>query len=141
MIRPTVRLRLTLWYASIFLLGGAVLLAISYVVVSRSTASFPTRVGEQLKANGGVITVAGGPAATVPPGLPATKILLPAGLPASDRRLVLRLEQARTAATLRAAAVMRATGRSARPATIQPASRETSVVAARASAKSVAIWP
>ena len=43
MIRPTVRLRLTLWYASIFLLGGAVLLAISYVVVSRSTASFPTR--------------------------------------------------------------------------------------------------
>jgi len=97
-IRPTVRLRLTLWYASIFLLGGAVLLAISYVVVSRSTASFPTRVGEQLKANGGVITVAGGPAATVPPGLPATKILLPAGLPASDRRLVLRLEQARTAA-------------------------------------------
>ena len=45
-MRPTVRLRLTAWYASIFLLGGAVLLAISYVIVSRSTSSFPARVGE-----------------------------------------------------------------------------------------------
>ena len=38
-MRPTVRLRLTAWYASIFLLGGALLLAISYVIVSRNTSS------------------------------------------------------------------------------------------------------
>src|SRR5262249_41369159 len=51
-MRPTVRLRLTAWYASIFLLAGAILLTISYVIVSRNTTSFTTRVGAQLTAKG-----------------------------------------------------------------------------------------
>src|SRR5712691_5912189 len=52
MIRPTVRLRLTAWYGSIFLLGGAALLAISYVIVSNNISSFPTRVARQLVRSG-----------------------------------------------------------------------------------------
>jgi signal transduction histidine kinase len=38
--RPTVRLRLTLWYASIFLLAGTVMLAVAYVIVSRSLTAY-----------------------------------------------------------------------------------------------------
>jgi signal transduction histidine kinase len=47
-MRSTVRLRLTAWYASIFLLGGAVLLAISYVIVSHNTATFPVQVKQEM---------------------------------------------------------------------------------------------
>ena len=64
-MRPTVRLRLTAWYASIFLLGGAVLLAISYVIVSRNTSNLPIRVTQKLAAagavTGGVIGLTSGP--------------------------------------------------------------------------------
>jgi signal transduction histidine kinase len=88
-IRPTVRLRLTAWYASIFLLGGAVLLAISYAIVSRNTTSFPTRVGERLRAEGAVTRVVVRPPARPPPTLRIT---------GPDRQTLLRLERARQAA-------------------------------------------
>jgi signal transduction histidine kinase len=52
MIRPTVRLRLTAWYASIFLLAGSALLAVSYVIVSDNTASFPDRVAQEMARRG-----------------------------------------------------------------------------------------
>jgi signal transduction histidine kinase len=88
-MRPTVRLRLTAWYASIFLLGGAALLAISYLIVSRNTTSFPTRVTERLTARTGVqLRVEVGPA-VVPPALRLT---------APDRQTFLRLARARQAA-------------------------------------------
>jgi signal transduction histidine kinase len=100
-MRPTVRLRLTAWYASIFVLGGAVLLAISYLIVSRNTTDFPTRVGQRLTAKVGValgvpgVAVESGTTA-VPPEkiLPATI----APLSAPDRQTFLGLEQARQAA-------------------------------------------
>ena len=94
-MRPTVRLRLTAWYASIFLLGGGVMLAISYVIVSRNTGSFPTRVGEQLVVSGDVVNMPGaptqlGPSTTSPAGVPS--------LTGPDRGTVLRLERARQVA-------------------------------------------
>jgi len=94
-MRPTVRLRLTAWYASIFLLGGGVLLAVSYVIVSRNTGSFPNRVGEQLVVSGGAVNAPGaptrvGPAITSPAGVPS--------LTGPDRGTFLRLERARQAA-------------------------------------------
>jgi signal transduction histidine kinase len=92
-MRPTVRLRLTVWYASIFLLGGAVLLAISYEIVSRSTTSFPTRVGERLRAKTGVqLRVQVGP-----PVATETTIVRPP-LTGPDRQTFVRLERARQAA-------------------------------------------
>jgi signal transduction histidine kinase len=48
MIRPSIRLRLTVWYASIFLLAGCVLLAVSYEIVSRNTSAYPARVAAQM---------------------------------------------------------------------------------------------
>jgi signal transduction histidine kinase len=89
-MRPTVRLRLTAWYASIFLLGGGVLLAISYAIVSRNTTNFPTRVGERLRAEGAVTRVVVGPPAGAPP--PTLRITGP------DRQTLVRLERARQAA-------------------------------------------
>jgi signal transduction histidine kinase len=48
MIRPSIRLRLTVWYASIFLLAGCVLLAVSYEIVSRNTSAYPARVAAEM---------------------------------------------------------------------------------------------
>jgi signal transduction histidine kinase len=95
-MRPTVRLRLTAWYASIFLLGGAVLLGISYVIVSRNTNSFPARVGQRLTGTVAVpgVAVAGGTTG-VPPGKILTTI---PPLSAPDRETFLRVEQARKVA-------------------------------------------
>jgi signal transduction histidine kinase len=47
-LRPTVRLRLTAWYASIFFVAGAVLLGASYFIVSRNLARYNVQVEEQL---------------------------------------------------------------------------------------------
>jgi signal transduction histidine kinase len=103
-MRPTVRLRLTAWYASIFLLGGAVLLAISYVIVSRNTGSFPTRVGEQLTVSGGRVLTPEGPI-QVGPGVAA-----PTGvgsLTGPDGAAFVQLEQARQAAEQKVTADLR----------------------------------
>jgi signal transduction histidine kinase len=94
-MRPSVRLRLTAWYASIFLLCGAVLLAISYVIVSRNTSDFPTRVTKKLTVEGG-----GGVVVSIPAGARADaappKNLPPAGpVVQPDPELVLKLEKAR----------------------------------------------
>jgi signal transduction histidine kinase len=90
-MRPTVRLRLTAWYASIFLLGGAVLLAISYAIVSRNTTSFPTRVQERLTVKNGALQ-----------GVTRVEVAPPTGIPPQlrgpDRQTFLRLERARRAA-------------------------------------------
>jgi signal transduction histidine kinase len=93
-MRPTVRLRLTAWYASIFLLGGTVLLAISYMIVSENTSAFPTRVAQKLTAEGGVVAVASGPGEAVPP---AKKVLVPADGPfvKPNPAFLLELEKAR----------------------------------------------
>jgi signal transduction histidine kinase len=92
-MRPTVRLRLTAWYASIFLLGGSVLLAISYVIVSRNTSDFPGLVKQKLAAEGAVPTVSVGVAKD---GATTEKILTP-GVPLVEpgRGLLIRVEQAR----------------------------------------------
>jgi len=101
-MRPTVRLRLTAWYASIFLVGGAVLLAFSYLIVSRNTSSFPIRVKEQLAARGSALAILpGGKVEIPPPPVGATKVLPPGGSPrltllsGPDQRLLRRLEQQR----------------------------------------------
>jgi signal transduction histidine kinase len=93
-MRPTVRLRLTAWYASIFLLLGTALLAISYVIVSRNTSNFPVRVTKELLAGGAV------PTAAVPvgeDGVPPEKVLVPPGvrLVGPDREVLAKLESAR----------------------------------------------
>src|SRR5262245_34877230 len=93
-MRPTVRLRLTAWYASIFLLGGGVLLAISYVIVSRNTSGFPARVGEQLTVSG-VVNVSGA-AIQAEPSL-GSPTAVPS-LPGPDRETILQLERARQVA-------------------------------------------
>src|SRR5262245_15981221 len=99
-MRPTVRLRLTAWYASIFLLGGGVLLAISYVIVSRNTSGFPARVGEQLTVSG-VVNVSGA-AIQAEPSL-GSPTAVPS-LPGPDRETILQLERARKAAEQKATA-------------------------------------
>jgi signal transduction histidine kinase len=96
-MRPTVRLRLTAWYASIFLLGGAGLLAISYVIVSRNTTSFPTRV-EVLTAKDVPVGVTGASVQVGPTVAPLAGTVLPAPLTGPARETFLRLEQARKAA-------------------------------------------
>jgi signal transduction histidine kinase len=93
-MRPSVRLRLTAWYASIFLLCGAVLLAISYVIVSRNTTDFPIQVAKKLTAQDGGIAVAvpaGAGAETVPP----MKLTSVGPLAQPDRAYLLKLENAR----------------------------------------------
>jgi signal transduction histidine kinase len=96
-MRPTVRLRLTAWYASIFLLLGIVLLAISYVIVSRNTSNFPLRVTQKLAAEGAVSTVGvrGGKDVA-----PTEEVLVPPGVPLGqpDRELLARVERARKVA-------------------------------------------
>ena len=94
MIRPTVRLRLTAWYASIFLLLGTALLAISYVIVSRNTTNFPIRVTQKLAAEGAV-SIAAVPVGTN--GVPTTKVFVPPGTPLAgpDSALLARVEKAR----------------------------------------------
>jgi len=95
-MRPTVRLRLTAWYASIFLLGGAVLLAISYAIVSRNTTSFPTRVGERLIPKNGI--PAGVTQVRVQVGSSVRLREIPPPLTNRDRKTLLRFDQARQAA-------------------------------------------
>ena len=78
MIRPSIRLRLTVWYASIFLLAGCVLLAISYEIVSRNTSAYPGRVAAEMARLGTsplrTATDGGGIGMNLPPGAePATK--------------------------------------------------------------------
>jgi signal transduction histidine kinase len=92
-MRPSVRLRLTAWYASIFLLCGAVLLAISYVIVSRNTTDFPVRVEKKLTAQSGIAVAvpAGAEADAVPP----KKLPLVGPLVQPDRAYLLKLEKAR----------------------------------------------
>jgi signal transduction histidine kinase len=96
-MRPSVRLRLTAWYASIFLLCGAVLLAISYVIVSRNTTDFPVRVAKKLTAEGDGIAVAV-PAGSEPSVLPPSKVLTVGPPVQPDRELLIKLEKARKAA-------------------------------------------
>jgi signal transduction histidine kinase len=97
-MRASVRLRLTAWYASIFLLCGAVLLAISYVIVSRNTANFPVRVAQKLTAEGEgfAVSVSGGPE----PGgaVPPEKLSLVGPIVQPDRELLAKLAKARLAA-------------------------------------------
>jgi signal transduction histidine kinase len=78
MIRPSIRLRLTVWYASIFLLAGCVLLAVSYEIVSRNTSAYPDRVAKEMARLGTsplrTATDGGGIGMNIPPGAkPATK--------------------------------------------------------------------
>jgi signal transduction histidine kinase len=93
-MRPTVRLRLTAWYASIFVLGGTVLLAISYVIVTRNTSHFPVLVKQKLAAEEAIPTVSLGVAKD---GTPIKKILVPPGVPLAEpeRGLLIRAERAR----------------------------------------------
>jgi signal transduction histidine kinase len=94
-MRPTVRLRLTAWYASIFLLGGAVLLAISYVIVSRNTTSFPTRVELLAAENDVPVGVTGAGVEVGPTVAPPSKV---PSLTGAERETILRIDQARKAA-------------------------------------------
>jgi methyl-accepting chemotaxis protein len=100
MIRPTVRFRLTAWYASIFLLGGTVLLAISYVIVTRNTSDFPIRVKQALAADGaaGAVVSVGAKTGGVPP--QKVQVQVPPGVPVPepDRGLLVKLERARIVA-------------------------------------------
>jgi len=78
MIRPSIRLRLTVWYASIFLLAGCVLLAVSYEIVSRNTSAYPDRVAAEMARLGTsplrTATDGGGIGTNIPPGAePATR--------------------------------------------------------------------
>jgi signal transduction histidine kinase len=94
-MRPSVRLRLTAWYTSIFLLCGAVLLAISYVIVSRNTSDFPTRVAKKLTVEGGggvIVSIPAGAGADAAP--PKTPPLIGPVLQ-SDPGVVVKLERAR----------------------------------------------
>jgi signal transduction histidine kinase len=72
MIRPSIRLRLTVWYASIFLLAGCVLLAVSYEIVSRNTSAYPARVAAEMARLGTsplqTATSGGGIGVNLPPG-------------------------------------------------------------------------
>jgi signal transduction histidine kinase len=47
--RPTLRLRLALWYAATLLVSGAALLGVAYVVVSHSTETYDAEVAAQLQ--------------------------------------------------------------------------------------------
>jgi signal transduction histidine kinase len=78
MIRPSIRLRLTAWYASIFLLAGCVLLAVSYEIVSRNTSAYPARVAAEMARLGTsplrtATNGAGGVAMNLPPGAKPAK--------------------------------------------------------------------
>jgi signal transduction histidine kinase len=72
MIRPSIRLRLTVWYASIFLIAGCVLLAVSYEIVSRNTSAYPARVAAEMARLGTsplrTATSGGGIGVNIPPG-------------------------------------------------------------------------
>jgi signal transduction histidine kinase len=105
-MRPTVRLRLTAWYASIFLLGGAVLLAISYVIVSRNTTSFPGRVKRMsveiaTPGGSGAIVVQAGSG-----GFPGTKRVTPPTLKGPDLQTLLGVQKVQQAAELRVTAAI-----------------------------------
>jgi signal transduction histidine kinase len=73
MIRPSIRLRLTVWYASIFLLAGCLLLAVSYEIVSRKTSAYPARVAAEMARLGTsplrTATGGGGIGVNLPPGV------------------------------------------------------------------------
>jgi signal transduction histidine kinase len=98
MIRPSIRLRLTVWYASIFLLAGCVLLAVSYEIVSRSTSAYPGRVAAEMARLGTspirTATDGGGNVLNIPPGAkpartpPSAEIARHAALRAAAERRV-----------------------------------------------------
>src|SRR5690349_21413682 len=48
-LRPTIRLRLTAWYAAIFIVCGAALLGLSYYVVQRAFEPQIERVGTPME--------------------------------------------------------------------------------------------
>src|SRR5262249_48232813 len=81
MIRPSIRLRLTVWYASIFLLAGCVLLAVSYEIVSRNTSAYPARVAAEMARLGTsplrTATDGGGLGVNFPPGATPSVTLPP----------------------------------------------------------------
>jgi signal transduction histidine kinase len=60
LLRPTVRLKLTMIYGALFLLAGALLLALNYALVRNSLGPAP---------NVGLTFVAGAPAGVAPPGV------------------------------------------------------------------------
>jgi signal transduction histidine kinase len=93
-MRPSVRLRLTAWYASIFLLCGAGLLAISYVIVSRNTNDFPVRVAKKLAVERGGVAVAV-PEGSEPATVPKEKLPPFGPLLQPDAALKVKLEKAR----------------------------------------------
>ena len=98
MIRPSIRLRLTVWYASIFLLAGCVLLAVSYEIVSRNTSAYPDRVAAEMARLGTsplrMATDGGGIGTNIPPGAkparkpPSASIARHAALRAAAERTV-----------------------------------------------------
>jgi signal transduction histidine kinase len=94
MIRASIRLRLTAWYASIFLIAGCVLLAISYAIVSHNTSSFPSRVAAEMARHGTspLRTATGGAGGT------ATNTLGGKPLPTPTRAYIARQSQLRAAA-------------------------------------------
>jgi signal transduction histidine kinase len=98
-IRPSIRLRLTVWYASIFLLAGCVLLAVSYEIVSRNTSAYPARVAAEMARLGTsplrtATDGGGGTVLNVPPGAkpvpkpPSAYIARQAALRAAAERTV-----------------------------------------------------
>jgi signal transduction histidine kinase len=81
-IRPTVRVRLTLWYASIFFVGGAVLLLAAYFIVTRSLVGFGDRVAVEAERR---IRESGLVDAPDPVALPAPESADPAVVAGIDR--------------------------------------------------------
>jgi signal transduction histidine kinase len=86
-LRPTVRLRLTLAYGGLFLLAGAILLSVNYVLVQRSLTASSGGLGIKFVAPAGaVVGVEGAPFETFVPGspLPIAEPVTPDGKPVSE---------------------------------------------------------
>jgi signal transduction histidine kinase len=99
--RPTVRLRLTLWYASIFLVAGTLMLLAAYLIVSRSLTAY-YRQTEAETARGIERLVRSGQV-----GGPPANVVIPGPNPAEDRRRFRAEERVRKAAEARAKADQR----------------------------------
>jgi signal transduction histidine kinase len=82
--RRTVRLRLTLLYGGVFLLSGAALLAITYVLVGQTTSGPNYSAG--ITARGAIVKGPGGNDVTLPTVPPAALYLAPAGAPRAFSR-------------------------------------------------------
>jgi signal transduction histidine kinase len=93
--RPTVRLRLTLWYASIFLVAGTLLLVGAYVIVSRSLTAY-YRQTERETARGIERLVQSGEFRG------PSSVVVPAPMPVEERRRFRAEERIRQAAEARA---------------------------------------